>query len=244
MKKTMWILAFLMISVASWHQPLPAETIYGAGVVTFDIRDLPNFSKLVVNGSVQVYFGDIDEELVKVQAEQNLISYIYTKVENDTLHIDLNKDIKPTKQIMVYLAVKELTEITTTGTVLVSNEAPLKVDHLTINASGISQVTLPQLFCDNLTIDIDGSSTVYLKGSSKNQHVTMKGATVYKALGLITDETTISITGAGKAWVSAKDKLNLTLSGAAHLSYQGEPDIQKSISGVGRLEKLQSNFQN
>lgn len=240
MKQTFFILMFTILGINLFIDPLKAETIYGEGVVTFDIRELPNFSKLVVNDSFHVYFGDIGEEIVKVQAEQNLLSYIYTKVEDDTLHIDLNKNVKPSKQINIYLGVNEISEITTTGTVLISNQRYLRGDTLKIDASGISQVQLPRLDCKNLTLNITGSSTVTLKGSATEQNVTMKGATVYKALGLITNITTISISGAGKAWVNAKDKLNLTLTGAAYLGYDGDAEVQQSITGVGRLEKITS----
>ncbi len=240
MKRYFLVLTYTILGISLWAEPLKAVTIYGEGVVTFDIRDLSNFSKVVVNDSVHVYFGEIDQEIVKVQAEQNLLSYIYTSIEGDTLHIDLNKNIKPSKQINIYLGVKELSEITTSGTVLLSNEAIFNVDSLKINASGISQVLLPRLNCENLSVDITGSSTVNLKGSAKEQQVTMKGASVYKALGLITNVTTISISGAGKAWVNAKEKLHLTLKGAAYLGYQGDAEIEKSITGVGRLEKIAS----
>lgn len=240
MKRYLLTLAFIMWGTILSPLSLHAETIYGEGVVTFEIRDLSSFSKLAANDSVHVYFGDIGEETVKIQAEQNLLPYIYTKVSHDTLHIDISKNIKPSKQINIYLGIKQLSEITTTGTVILSNEKSLKVDTLKISASGISQVSLPGLDCEHLQLEMNGSSTVTLKGTASKQEVNMTGATVYKALGLITNMTTISISGAGKAWVNAKDKLNITLTGAAYLGYQGDPEIQKSITGVGRLEKINS----
>lgn len=238
MKKYFLFLVLTLLSVTATQAPLSAEPIYGSGIVTFDVRKLPNFQKLVVDGTAHVYFGEIGEELVKVQAEQNLLPYIHTRVENDTLYVELEKGIKPSQQIRVYLGIDKLSDITTSDTVQVKNRNPLQVDSLTIKSSGISQISLPQLFCNTLDVEISGSSTVYIKGAAKQQTVTMSGATVYKALGLLTEETTISIAGAGKAWVNAKDKLHLTLSGASYLGYEGDPEIEKSITGVGRLEKL------
>ncbi|MEM1282336.1 MAG: head GIN domain-containing protein [Chlamydiota bacterium] len=197
------------------------------------------FSKLNNNDSVQVFFGDIDDEIVKVQAEKNLFPHIYTEVSNDTLHVYLSKNIKPSKKINIYLGAKKLSEITTTGTVILTSEGGFKADSLKIHANGISQISILRLVCNHLHVDIDGSSTVNLKGSALEQEVSMKGASVYKALGLLTDLTTISISGAGKAWVNAKERLNLSLQGAAYLGFSGDPEIQKSITGVGRLEQLE-----
>lgn len=232
--------SWLLVSLTLWlsTHPLYSETIYGKGVVTFEVRNLPSFKKVVAYGASRVYFGEVEENLVKVEAESNLLAHISTRVEDGILYLDPGKDIKPSRPIKFYLATKELEAITTYGTVQLVNRSPLQADKLELTAYGISKMEIPELFCNHLKVELFGSSSLYLKGAAKSQSVNMTGATDYKAIGLLSDEAKVVINGAGKATVNAKDRLVVDLSGAAYLGYEGHPEVEKKVTGVGKLEQL------
>lgn len=246
-QRCLWIAVFAAIPLLFGMPALQAEILNGRGTAGFEMRNLPHFSNIVVEDSIQVYLQSeesigsrqqLSGVCAKVEAEQNLLPSISTSVEGETLHIFFNKSIRPTKQITVSLPIKNLAEITTAGTAILASKTPLELDKLAINASGASQITLSKLICNTLTISIEGSSTVELQGEAGDQLVSIRGAAVYRSSEFAAERATLSISGAGKAWVNVKDKLAITLTGAAYLGYKGDPEVVQSIGGLGRLERL------
>jgi hypothetical protein len=46
----------------------------------------------------------------------------------------------------------------------------------------------------------------------------------------------ISVSGAGRAAITAVDRLNANISGTGMIRYRGNPEIEKRVSGIGTLQ--------
>jgi len=69
-----------------------------------------------------------------------------------------------------------------------------------------------------------------------NRHESVhSGAGNLNAFELISEETTVNLSGAGKAEVYANQLLNVTITGAGSVYYKGHPAIAKTITGSGNL---------
>jgi hypothetical protein len=66
---------------------------------------------------------------------------------------------------------------------------------------------------------------------------TMSGASKLVADDLQVRTAQLSISGAGKADVSASESLKVAISGAGKVTYSGNPAIEKDISGAGSVRK-------
>jgi len=66
---------------------------------------------------------------------------------------------------------------------------------------------------------------------------TMSGASKLDAEGLQVKTAELSISGAGKAEVSASDSLKVAISGAGKVTYNGNPTVEKHVSGAGTIRK-------
>src|SRR5690349_17844246 len=83
--------------------------INGSGVVTTENRTVMTFTGIDLQCSANVYFMQGDEQSVKVEAEDNIISHITTEVKNEELIVSTDgKDFNTHQQINVYVTVKEL----------------------------------------------------------------------------------------------------------------------------------------
>jgi Putative auto-transporter adhesin, head GIN domain len=51
---------------------------------------------------------------------------------------------------------------------------------------------------------------------------------------------TVDSKGVSRVEVYASDKLNVTISGPSHVIYEGDPEINQTINGPGKLEKRES----
>jgi RNA polymerase sigma factor (sigma-70 family) len=83
---------------------------------------------------------------------------------------------------------------------------------------------------NNLSVDATGASKVKLKGSAKEAKLSASGACNIHIEEFGLDTAMIKLTGASKASVNAKTKLDYSLSGASKLQYQGNPTIGQARS--------------
>jgi len=208
------------------------------GGVTFEVRKVPKFSKVTLKGVGELIFSDIDQEIIKIEAEKKIIPLIETTVINDELVIQTKGNVRLTKPIKYYLAVEEIDSISVNGSARISNFNILKFDNLSIDAKGASRVDLNQLFGENLYLNIQGSAVVKLKGSINLQVVDVSGAGQYSGVGLISNEAKMTVKGASRSFIYAKEKLSVNGSGASSVKYIGNPVIEKTLIGVGSLEPL------
>ena len=84
--------AVLLLS-ASWMLGWtnPGDCVEGSGKLLVETRDLPSFSGVNVSGSMDVYLTQGTTQAVKVEADDNLLKLIKTKVRGQELFISSRK---------------------------------------------------------------------------------------------------------------------------------------------------------
>jgi len=65
----------------------------------------------------------------------------------------------------------------------------------------------------------------------------MSGASRLDAESLQVKTAELSISGAGRAQVSASDVLKVAISGAGKVTYTGNPALEKHVSGAGTIRR-------
>ena len=104
-----------------------------------------NFNKIDVSGIFHVNFLRTDNTSLEISAEKNLLKYISTRVEDNTLIISTTKDISPQKGLIVYLTSPKL---------------------ISIESSGATKVIAKNLLSDNFNVDQSGATKVVLDRKS------------------------------------------------------------------------------
>ncbi len=69
------------------------ETIKGNGKVKKETRELGNYNSLASQGSIDVQIAYGNSNSVAIEADENLLPYIETLVENDKLLIKSKKNV-------------------------------------------------------------------------------------------------------------------------------------------------------
>lgn len=215
------------------------KVVVGSGLTTFDMRYPGSFTKIDMEGTGRLIIGPIGQSEIKVVAEVNILPFISTKIEGDTLFIRENGHLKPTQGIIVYAGFKQLAALTVRGTVEASNEGLLNVDDLVLQASGEGQILLTQLFGNSLSLTLSNTASATLKGEIKRQQIEIKGVGNYNGIGLLADKTTVRIDGSGFAQINAIKQLDAAITGTGYIGYLGDPAIVKKLSPTGTLKKIQ-----
>lgn len=188
------------------------DKVNGSGNIQTQDREVSNFTKIDVSGVFKVEVTlqrDVD---VKVEADENLLSFIKTEVNDDTLQIKAKKRLSSKNPLVIKVSVPNV-------------EA--------LEISGASKIEMTNVKNDSLTVDSSGASKIKIEGITKNLTVDSSGASTINAENLKSENAFIDSSGASKINVFASNTLEADLSGASNVVYSGSPkNIKKKASGV------------
>ena len=210
----------LLPVVAAWLAGcnIGAPPVRGSGVVRTEPRDATGFSEVRLSGSGEVDVRHGDADSVTVEAEDNILPLLETRVRDGrlTLGTKPNVSISPTRAIRYHVTVNRLTAI---------------------GVSGSGRFVADGLDTPRLTADISGSGSATLSGRADAVELTISGSGAYDASRLASKSATVTISGSGSATVNAADRVEATVSGSGSVRYLGNPSVDQQVSGSGSVRR-------
>ena len=194
----------------------------GSGVVEEEQRAVSGFNRVTFEGIGQLVISQGDQEELFVEAEDNILPRITTRVRGQTLEIGFDADrweniIRPTRPIRYVLTVTDLESVF---------------------LSGLGNVDVQDLDVERLDVTLSGAGSISVSGSVGEQDVNVSGAGAYDAGDLQSETADINLSGAGSATVWVSESLDVNVTGLGSVSYYGDPAVQQSISGLGKVQSL------
>ncbi|MCK5838466.1 MAG: DUF2807 domain-containing protein, partial [Bacteroidales bacterium] len=189
--------------------------------ITKQERTLEEFNALDVGGAFNVILTQGDPQLIIVETDENLLDDINTDVKKGVLELSMG-NIKEFTELNIYITVRNLNNIEASGATSIKSTNQFKPTSLKILASGASEVKM-DIVTDELETDISGAAEVTLKGIAKEHLGELSGAAELNAYDLVTQNTTMDVSGAASAMVNAENSLNANTSGAGEVKYKNDP---------------------
>ena len=266
MKKYVWIVVAGMALVVSslgcsvdfgdWG----LQTVTGSGSVVTQTREVKGFSSVELGGWGNLLIEVGETESLRIEAEENLLEYIETEVQDGELVIRHRSRVllRPTVAINYYLTVRELDTIRVsgagnvdvpkmtasrfslqiTGAGVVDIEG-VEAQRLDIDITGAGNVDVEVLNADYLDVDISGAGDLRIgEGEVREQEIGVSGGGNYNAKDLQSADAEVRLSGLGNAVVRSSDNLKVSISGAGSVQYVGDPSVEKTVSGVGKVERI------
>jgi hypothetical protein len=189
-----------------------------SGSITSEQRDVSGFEEVELRGMGNLSIRQADSESLTVEAEEDVLPKIKTKVKNNRLIIGpkRNTTINTTEPIDYELTVENLSALEVSG----SGD---------VEAEGIST--------DELAVTISGTGDVEISGEADSQNVDVSGSGDYQAEGLESREASVDVGGSGSATVNVSDELDAEVSGSGSIEYIGEPTVRQDVSGAGEVSE-------
>lgn len=211
----------------------------GSGKIVNESRDVSSFNQIDLNGMGELIITHGDKESVTIEAEDNLMPYIKTNVNNNKLTISFENNMPmPTKSVKIHVTVKDINSINVSGSGKI-NSNNLNANDLTISVNGAGESILNNLNAQSLKMKITGAGKMTVSGNVNDQTIDISGAGEHNANNLASKSASISINGGGKATVKVSDTLNAIINGAGEISYIGSPKINQQINGAGFVKQIQ-----
>lgn len=217
------------LGVAVWH---------GGAAAAVETRSVAGFDEVLfaVAGELQIEQGD--REGLTLDAEPKVLRMITTEQHDKRLYIGLARGRVETQQpIIIKLKVRSLREFEsrTAGTIKVG---PLVGETLVLSLAGGGSIRVARLSAQSLEVRIAGAGDVSVDaGQVSTQRITIGGVGGYVAPALASQRAEVGIDGSGKVQLAASGTLSVRIGGIGHVRYRGEPQITRTIHGIGTIEK-------
>lgn len=238
---------------------LPGRKVRGSGNVISEDRSVSEFNKVDKRGRGNLVIELGDEETLRVEAEDNLIEYIETHVNDRTLVISVRPDVDmyETEEIRYYLTVRSLDTISVSGIGDVNIPA-MEADHfsaeinsfgdlmigdletgsLSVDINSFGGLIIENLNTEQLSVDMSGAGNLVIHGGRvSKQDVNISSLGDYKASELASHEAEIHLSSLGSATVRVRDHLMVEISSKGAVHYYGDPEVDANVSGPGEVEQ-------
>ena len=213
---------------------------WGSGNVINETKNVKGVKQVSLEGFGNIVLQQGNQESLRIEAEDNIMPHIQSKVDGDKLTITYDTNTPtPTKDVTYYLTVKDLNSISISGAGKIQSNN-FKTNTLDIILTGAGEGNLNGLNVKKLTVNMSGAGKLILSGKATEQTVNISGAGDYQARELESKTATITIGGAGSSIVNVTDLLNAVISGVGDIEYTGNPKVNKQISGTGNIQKITS----
>lgn len=238
--KRLIILSILFSTMLVSCRYTTGKRISGNGNIKTETRTTGQFHGIAVRGSFQVYIKQDSVISVSIEGDENLLEYVHLKTDDGILEIKKERgfNLSSSKGIKVFVSAPLFKHLKASGASdIISENKITNTESIEIDLSGACNIKL-ELMAPEVKADLSGACNITLWGQTKNFKVEGSGSTDIKCFDLMTENTTVELSGAGYAEVFASIKLDVKVSGAADVKYKGNATVSQKISGAGSVKKV------
>lgn len=225
----------------------------GSGEVVTETRTVADFSKLTIDIPADIYLHRDTAFGVEIEAQTSLMEWIDTEVSGNMLEIRNDRCFRGIKTIRIDVFMPEVDYIEVVGSGDVygqdafsgtdleldimgsgSIELAASASDVTLNILGSGDAIL-DLVAESLSSRITGSGDLISQGELDVHDIVIEGSGAVSSFDLITNETSILISGSGDAEVYADSLLDVRINGSGDVFYKGIPVLDVSVNGSGEV---------
>ncbi|QNL22075.1 DUF2807 domain-containing protein [Hyphobacterium sp. CCMP332] len=232
------LLLIIVLMLLNFQMSL-AQKIKGSGNIIKVEREIEAFTGLRTRSFVDVELVQGPFKL-EIEAEDNIVEYVETRVVKENLIIEMDEDvkIKTEKPVKIYLQLPDLKFAEVSDVSKLSTKSVIKIEELKIEATGASKSNFI-LDVKTLRISLSGSSSLRATGYAVRQKIKMEEASKYEASQLKSEDIDIAASSASKAEILAFNSIFGDLSEASQCVYYGEPKkVDVSTSDAASISQL------
>jgi hypothetical protein len=219
MKKIIALLIILALATTSFASgfSLFNKSIKGSGKLQTETRDVDNFNRIKMVGSIDVFITVGKKQSVEISFDDNILDYIETKVQGKTLILDSRKSFSSRKNCKIEITVPKLVSVKLTG------------------SGDININNLDNVFFE---YELSGSGNLTAEGKVKDLELYLSGSGDIDTRNVAADDVYAKLSGSGDIKVYAQNNFDGKVSGSGDILYYGNPEkIDTKISGSGSIKR-------
>ncbi len=214
MRKLIVLLALTVVSFGCHHGTM--NQVSGSGNRQKQKREVPAFTSISTEGAFEIDVVSQKALSLEIEGDDNILPLVSTEVSNNVLHVKSSRSYSVSEPVTLKISVPNL-------------EA--------ISVSGAGRIEVSGLKNDKFEIDVNGAPSLVVGGETKFVDIDTNGAGKIDTHRLRTARARVESKGVSKVSVHAGEQLDVTVSGPSHVTYTGDPAVNKTVNGPGSVQK-------
>jgi len=194
-----------------------SSKVEGSGIKKKEIRVFKEFTSLNLDGAYAVFVKIGKKQKVVLEADDNIIPMIETKMINKGLVISLDESISAENTVKIFIIVPSLNKVNIAGSMFAE-------------ISGINN--------KGFKLNLAGSAAVEILGKTDKLKINLAGSGVIDSRKLKARVTYVNIAGSGLVDLFSSKELIAKITGSGNVTYLGNPKkINKKVVGSGSITR-------
>jgi len=196
-----------------------APQIKGSGKRELQKRNVSPFTSISTEGAFTIEVTCQKDLSLEVEGDDNVLPYVTSDVSGNVLRLKNTKNYSTSEPVRFRISVPNLEGFSSNG-----------AGHIDIK--GISN--------EKLEIDANGAPTIVVSGTTKVIDIGANGAVKVDTTKLHASRGVVETNGASHVDIDVTDQLDATVNGPSIITYKGDPVVNKSVRGPGKVERRSS----
>ena len=215
MRKLAWLIVALTIIVAGCHHGR-LSGVTGSGKRVAQKRDIGSFTSITTEGAFHIEVTCQKDPTLEIEADDNIIPLITTEIRNNVLNLSNSQGYSVNEPIRIKLSVPNLEGL---------------------SVSGAGKIDIKGMNNDSFEINSNGAPAIFVSGTTKTINIDSSGAGQIDTQNLRAARASVEAKGAAKIELDVDEQLDVTVSGPSSVFYKGNPSVNKTINGPGKVER-------
>lgn len=218
-----------------------APCVEGTGEVINEKRAILSFTEIELRCDAEVemnYQPKTRVFSVIVEAQENLMPFIITRVEDGKLIVDTEQCIKSADKVKMTLPVTRIEGLLNSGSGKIFSSGMFGADDIEVVNEGSGHIEVG-IKGDECEIYNYGSGNIIINGFCEKLKALNSGSGDLELRELLSNEARVKNEGSGLLTFWAEDNADMELTGSGSIGYKGyPPKIKQDENGSGNIYRL------
>ena len=215
MKKLLSLIVLLPLLTAGCHHGM-GPGVQGSGKRVTEKRQTGPFTSITTEGAFEIEIVCQKDLSVEVEGDDNVLPLVSSEVHNNELRLSNTKNYSVDAPIKFKISVPNIEAFST---------------------NGAGKVQITGVNNEKLQIFANGATVMNVSGSTKMIGIDTNGASKIDTHNLRAGRAVVDSKGVSRVDLGVSDQLDVTVSGPSHVTYRGDPVVNKTVHGPGKVEK-------
>lgn len=207
-------------------------------VVTEEREVTADFTEVRGSAGLDVSLTQGSENKIVVEADENLLQYIETNIEEGKLHVTTSENIGRSKAKNVYVTYKSLDNVEASSGADVTVNSVLKSQNLSLKSSSGAALEV-EIFAQHLTARTSSGSEMKVSGKASTLNADASSGSELDAKELLVLNCTAEASSGAEVTVNVKENLETNVSSGGDINFYGDPiSVNSNKSHSGSVNKM------
>ena len=218
MRKLALLLLLLPLLAAGCHHEMRSQ-IKGSGKRVVQKREIKPFTSISTEGAFEIEVTCQKDPSLEVEGDDNVLELVTADVSGNVLRLKSTKNYSTSEPVRFKINVPNLEGLT---------------------VSGAGRIEIKDMKNDRFEIDSNGAPNINVSGSTKAVDINSNGAAKIDTQNLHAARAVVESNGVSRIDLDVTEQLDVTVSGPSSVTYKGDPVVNKTVRGPGKVEKRAS----